>query len=94
MSVYRLLATATDENLLAFHMAVCLSMNGIDRRLQTVRYTSFEADMTTARAAARRFGITLQRIFGTGTEEAYKLLTEGPLPAWPYKAEDLEGLIE
>ncbi len=94
MSVYRLLATATEENLQAFHMAVCLSMNGIDRRLQTIRYTSFDVDMTSVRAAARRFGITLQRMFGAGTDETYELLTEGPLPAWPYKAEDLEGLIE
>jgi len=51
MSGHGFLVTGPDTNLMDFHFAVCLLLNGLDRRGQTVHYTCLGEDADLARAA-------------------------------------------
>lgn len=58
----RFLVTAPDDNLYQFHHIVALTLNGIERREQTVIYTCMAADAEYALFAAAKADVTLQEL--------------------------------
>ncbi len=60
--VRRFLVTAPDDHLQRFHLAVCMTLNGIERREQTVIYTCFEEHAAIAFLAAEQADVTLQEL--------------------------------
>lgn len=75
--VHGLLVTGPEENLILFNLAVCMLLNGIDRRGQTVRYTCMGEDLPTAVEAAKQADLTLQEIRHEESGEVYPVLHEG-----------------
>lgn len=70
-SVRRFLVTAPDDNLTRFHLAVALTLNGLERRQQTVIYTCFAEDAAVAFLSAEQADVTLQEIEIIDDDEAY-----------------------
>ena len=70
-SVRRFLVTAPDQNLTKFHLAVALTLNGIERREQTVIYTCFAEHSAVAFLAAEQADVTLQELEIADGEEIY-----------------------
>jgi hypothetical protein len=71
-SVRRFLVTAPDDNLIKFHILVALTLNGIERREQTVIYTCFgEHSAFAALQAAEWADVTLQELEIENGEEVY-----------------------
>lgn len=68
MSVRSFLITGPDENLTRFHLPVCMTLNAIDRRKQTVRYMCMGEDADFAIAAAKDSDVTMQEIVAVGRE--------------------------
>ena len=77
MSGHGFLVTGPDTNLMDFHFAVCLLLNGLDRRDQTVHYTCLAKDRDLALAAARRADVSVQEIHGAAGTERYETLHTG-----------------
>ena len=92
--ITRFLVSGSDEQLQDFHFAVCFMLNGIERRGETVFYTSYNEDRDQAIEEARRTGVTMQEIefkFKSG-KETYKMLVQGEHPGWnPKKRERKNG---
>jgi hypothetical protein len=71
-TVRRFLVTAPDEQLARFHLVVALTLNGIERREQTVIYTCLAEHADFARQAAERADVTLQELeIDDAGEETY-----------------------
>jgi hypothetical protein len=70
-SVRRFLVTAPDNHLARFHLAVALTLNGLERRQQTVFYTCFGEDAAIAFLAAEQADVTLQELEMIDHDEAY-----------------------
>jgi hypothetical protein len=70
-SVRRFLVTAPDDNLQRFHLAVAMTLNGIERREQTVIYTCFAEDAALALQAAEQADVTVQELEMEDGEEVY-----------------------
>jgi|ERR1043166_2518351 hypothetical protein len=72
-SVRRFLVTGPDDNLARFHLAVAFTLNGLERREQTVIYTCFAEHADLALRAAEQTDVTVQEleIHGTTNEELY-----------------------
>jgi hypothetical protein len=70
-SVRRFLATAPDDNLARFHLLVAFTLNGLERREQTVIYTCFGEDAAVAFLAAEQADVTLQELEFFGHDELY-----------------------
>ena len=77
MSVRGFLVTGPDQNLMDFHLSVCLLLNSIDRRRQTVRYTCLAEDADLALAAAQQADVSVQEIHGAADTETYQTLHTG-----------------
>jgi hypothetical protein len=60
--VRRFLVTAPDDHLHRFHLAVALTLNGIERREQTVIYTCFAEHADLALRVAEQADVTLQEL--------------------------------
>lgn len=58
--VHRLLVTADEDRLTAFHLTVCMRLNDIERYDQTILYTCVEEDFQYAIKMARELGCTLE----------------------------------
>ena len=69
--VRRFLVTAPDDNLTRFHLAVAVTLNGIERREQTVIYTCFTEDSAVAFLAAEQADVTLHELEIADGEEVY-----------------------
>ena len=69
--VRRFLVTAPDDNLHVFHVAVCLTLNGLERREQTRIYTCMAEDASFALYIAEQADVTLQEIEIVNDEETY-----------------------
>jgi hypothetical protein len=76
-SVRRFLVTGPDDNLVRFHLAVCMRLNTIERRAHTVAYTCFAEDADFALRAAARCDVTVQEIEFTDAGEEYPLRRTG-----------------
>lgn len=76
-SVRRFLVTGPDEHLFRFHQFVCLHLNGIERREQTVIYTCFAEHADFALKAAKRADVTVQEIEFINDGERYPVLCAG-----------------
>lgn len=85
MSVRRLLVTGTDAQLLDFHLAVCLALNAIERRGNTIAYTCMAESWDEAILVAKKVGATVQEIHGAGDSETYELIC-GDNPWKPKKS--------
>ncbi len=70
-SVRRFLVTAPDDHLHRFHLAVALTLNGIERRDQTVFYTCFAEDADFALREAERADVTVQELEIADGDEVY-----------------------
>jgi hypothetical protein len=70
-SVRRFLVTAPDDHLQRFHLAVAMTLNGLERRQQTVIYTCFAEDADLAFQAAKQFDVTLQELEIEHNDEVY-----------------------
>jgi hypothetical protein len=70
-SVRRFLVTAPDAQLQTFHLLVALTLNGIERREQTVIYTCFAEHASMAFLAAEQADVTLQELEMADGEEVY-----------------------
>lgn len=70
-SVRRFLVSAPDEHLVRFHQAVGQTLNGIERRQQTVIYTCFAEHADFALRAAEQADVTLQELEIVDDEETY-----------------------
>ncbi len=68
MSVRIFLVTGPDEELRDFHFQVFLTLNRIDRREHTVRYTCMEKDAAMALLTAKGSDVTLQEIITVGRQ--------------------------
>jgi hypothetical protein len=78
-----ILVSGTDEQLSRFHLAVCMTLNGIDRRRQTVRYTVFDKHLDPALKCAEANGVTVQRIERDNDGiETYPVLVQGQHEGW------------
>ncbi len=77
--VRRFLVTAPDDKLQRFHLSVALTLNGIERREQTVIYTCLEEHAVFALRVAEQADVTLQEIeIGEEDhEESYPVLRLG-----------------
>ncbi len=73
MSVRGFLVTGPDGELDAFHLRVFLTLNPIDRRGQTVRYSCMPEDAERALQAAKDTDVTLQEIVVVGHKNAQGL---------------------
>lgn len=70
-SVRRFLVTAPDDNLARFHLLVALTLNGIERREQTVIYTCFAEHAAFAFLSAAQADVTLQELEIEHDDEVY-----------------------
>jgi len=70
-SVRRFLVSGPDDSLTRFHLAVCVRLNGLERRAQTVLYTCFAEDVAFALDVAARADVTVQEIAIVDDEETY-----------------------
>jgi hypothetical protein len=70
-SVRRFLVTAPDAHLTQFHLLVALTLNGLERREQTVSYTCMAEDAEFALQAAELADVTLQELEIADGEEIY-----------------------
>ena len=61
-TVRRFLVTGPNDHLARFHLAVAFTLNGIERREQTVIYTCFAEHAAFALEAAERTDVTLQEL--------------------------------
>lgn len=77
MSVRRFLISGPDANLQRFHLAVCFTLNAIERRGQTVAYTAMAEDAEAALRVARKADVSVQEIDGAGDTEQYRELHLG-----------------
>lgn len=75
--VYRFLITGTDEQLIRFHLAVCMALNAVERRAQTVLYTCLDQDRAEALQCADVCGVTVQEWI----EQEWKIIA-GEGPGW------------
>ncbi len=75
--VRRFLVTAPDEQLTRFHLAVAMTLNGIERREQTVIYTCFAEHAEFALHVAARADVTVQVLETADGEEVYPVLRLG-----------------
>jgi hypothetical protein len=84
MTVHRLLATGTEEQLQDFHLHICLLLNSIERRRQTVFYTCLDQDYEFAKAAAAKTHVTVQEMQEKDGEEQeeWVIIVQGELPGW------------
>jgi hypothetical protein len=76
-SVRRFLVTAPDDNLARFHLAVALTLNGLERRQQTVFYTCMGEDAAVAMLAAEQADVTLQELEIADGDEVYPVRRRG-----------------
>lgn len=79
--VKRLLVTGDDDQLFRFHMTAALTLNGIERRGQTVIYTCMSGDFAWALEVGRQLDLTLEEIV-TGEGEGYRLLCGDASKGW------------
>lgn len=82
--VRRILVTGTDEQLIDFHLPVCMALNAIERRDQTVMYSCMAENWNDAIEVAKKTGVTVQEIIGAGATETYELIC-GDKPWKPKK---------
>lgn len=76
-SVRRFLVTGPDANLTRFHLAVAMTLNGLERREQTVAYTCMAEDADLALRAAEAADVTLQELEIEDGEEIYPVRHPG-----------------
>jgi hypothetical protein len=69
--VRRFLVTAPDEQLVTFHLLVAMTLNGIERREQTVIYTCLAEHAAFAFLSAEQADVTLQELEIENGEEVY-----------------------
>jgi hypothetical protein len=85
-AVHGLLVSGNVEQLYRFHFPVCMTLNAIDRRKETVRYTCFDEHLQIALTAAREAKVTLQRIdHDEAGNETYPVLVQGEHPGWSWE---------
>jgi len=78
-----ILVSGAEPALQLFHLAVYMTLNAIDRRGQTVRYTVFDKHLESALKCARDNNLTVQRIDRNGTgAETYTMLVQGEHEGW------------
>lgn len=70
-SVRRFLVTAPDHNLSLFHLAVAMTLNGLERRQQTMFYACMAEDAAFAFLAAEEADVTLQEVEIADGDERY-----------------------
>ena len=78
--VTRFLVSGTDDTLTGFHLSVCMLLNAIERRGQTILYTCMGEDRDAALAEAKRTGVTMQE--SDGTQEQWTTIVQGEHPGW------------
>lgn len=76
--VHRFLITGTDDRLMAFHIPVCMLLNAIERREQTVLYTCFDEDRKHALEVAKKAGVTVEEWDG----KTWAVIVQGEHPGW------------
>lgn len=84
--VQRLLVTGAETELMAFHGAVGMLLNGIDRWEQTVFYTCLPEHYEAARQLATALGLTVQR----WQDGDWPIVVQGSLPGWSAEPEPLQ----
>lgn len=80
--VHRLLVTGGDEQLMAFHMPICMTANAIERRKQTVFYTVFDDDLEAVIKVAKKTGVTVQQDSRDEGPENWVLVVAGKSAPW------------
>lgn len=86
MTVHSLLVSGTNEQLYRFHLPLCMTLNAIDRRKETVRYTCFAEHLQEAVKVARSANVTLQQIDrDKDGNETYRVLVQGEHPGWSWE---------
>jgi len=80
--VTRFLVSGNDDKLMRFHIAVCMMLNAVARREQTVHYTCFGENRETAIEAGRMAGVTMQEIDADKEEESWTMVVQGDHPGW------------
>jgi hypothetical protein len=78
-----ILVSGAEKQLQLFHLTVFMTLNAIDRRGQTVRYTVFDKHLEQALKSAQDNDLTVQRIDRDGHgNETYTLLVKGQHEGW------------
>lgn len=77
VGVHGLLVTGPEKNLRTFHLAVCLVLNGHDRRDNTVHYSCMAEHLSMALETAQIADVSVQEISGSGESEGYRDLHIG-----------------
>lgn len=81
-SVKRLLVSSDDSSLMRFHLQVCMIVNVIERRKQTVLYTCMKEDFDFVFQVAKKSNVTMQEINRVDGKEVYQILIQGNATGW------------
>jgi hypothetical protein len=83
LGVTRLLVSGTDDVRFRFHLAVCMLLNAIDRRRETVLYTCMREDRVGALKIGRQVGATVQE--WVERTKRWRTAVRGVHPGWKRK---------
>ena len=80
MNVTRFLVSGTDKQLMDFHLSICMLLNAIERRGETVLYTCMGEDRETTLNVGRKSGVTMQE-WAEDTKK-WNMIIQGEHPGW------------
>ena len=83
--IRRLLISGNDSELMNFNLVVCMVLNLIERRKQTLFYTCMKEDFDFAVKAAEELGVTAQELKHENGEEIYQIVVQGEHKGWEKK---------